>query len=185
MYTANVVDTVVFRSLGKQSSRHHRRLKRAVDAAETELWVPATVYDELADFGVEPPVNPYLDDGIDEGWIRLGKPMPGDRRDDIEAVDNPVERARHLADEFISQNSKYPTTNNWRDSALVALVVHLFETNTRIRVITHTADELLAKACAVVPPEFGYYEITSRYYNPPGTAKRAFPVVDSLTWDGQ
>ena len=67
---------------------------------------------------------------------------------------------------------------------MVALAVHLFETNKRIRIITHTADELLAKACAIIPPEFGYYEVKSRYYHPPRTAKETFPTVDSLSWDG-
>jgi putative resolvase len=53
----------------------------------------------------------------------------------------------------------------------------------RIRVITHTADEPLTKACARIPAEFGYYEIKSRYYNPPQTAKTEFPTVDRLTWN--
>jgi hypothetical protein len=49
---------------------------------------------------------------------------------------------------------------------------------------THTADENLAKTCARIPPEFGYYDIKSRYYTPPQTAKREFPTVDQLTWSG-
>lgn len=87
------------------------------------------------------------------------------------------------ANHFLDHHSKYPTTNNWRDAAIVALAVHLFGRNKRIRVITHTADELLAKACAIIPPEFGYHEIASRYYNPPETAKEQFPTIESLTWD--
>jgi hypothetical protein len=67
MYTANIVDTVMFRSLGTQPNTHLQSLKRAVKAAETELWVPATIYRELADYGDRSPVNPYLDDGIEEG----------------------------------------------------------------------------------------------------------------------
>jgi hypothetical protein len=186
MYTANIVDTVMFRNLGKQPSPHLQSLQRAVKQAETELWVPATVYRELADYGnVAPPVNPYLDDAIEEGWIRVATPLPGVRRDTVDAVDDPGEKARHLADEFLNQESKYPVTNNWRDASVVALAVWLFERNARIRVITHTADESLAKACACIPPEFGYYEIESRYYNPPQTAKHEFPTVDSLTWDGR
>lgn len=184
MYTANIVDTVMFRSLGKQPNTYLQSLKRAVKAAETELWVPATIYRELADYGNGSPVNPYLDDAIGEGWVRVATPLPGDRSDDFDAVDEPVAKARHLADAFLNQQSKYPETNNWRDASLVALAVKLFERNARIRVITHTADESLAKACARIPPEFGYYEIKSRYYNPPQTAKHDFPAVDSLTWDG-
>ena len=84
---------------------------------------------------------------------------------------------------FSSNLCKYPETNNWQDAALVALAVRLFDANARIRVITHTADKNLAMACARLPPEFGYYEIKSRYYNPPQTAKAAFPTVDQLTWN--
>jgi hypothetical protein len=186
MYTANIVDTVMFRNLGKHPSPHLETLKRAVKTAETELWVPAPVYRELADYGdAGPPVNPYLDDAIEEGWVRVATPLPGVRSDAFDSVDDPVEKARHLADEFLNQESKYPVTNNWRDASLVALAVRLFAHNTRIRVITHTADEGLAKACACIPPEFGYYEIESRYYNPPQTSKHEFPTVDSLTWDGR
>ncbi|MEY7850534.1 hypothetical protein AB7C87_15200 [Natrarchaeobius sp. A-rgal3] len=148
--------------------------------------MPATVYHELADHGTaETPVNPYLDPAIEAGWVRVATPLPGDRTDALDTVDEPVEAARHLADEFLNRRSKYPVTNNWRDASLVALAVRLFERNVRIRVITHTADERLAAACARIPPEFGYYEIESRYYNPPQTAKREFPHTDSLTWDGR
>jgi len=185
MYTANIVDTVIFRSLGKHPSPHGEALKRAVKAAETELWVPATIYRELADYGRDSPVNPYLDAAIEEGWVRVGTPLPGVRRDAFDSVDGTVAKARHLGDAFLNQHSKYPVTNNWRDASLVALAVRLFEQNARIRVITHTADESLAKACTCIPPEFGYYEIESRYYNPPQTAKQEFPTIDSLTWDGQ
>lgn len=185
MYTANIVDTVLFRTLGKHPSPHLQRLERAVETAETELWVPATIYRETVNSGTDPPVNPYLDTGIEKGWIRVATPLPGRRNDPFDSVDDPVAAARHLADDFLNRESKYPVTNNWRDASLVALAVRLFEHNTRIRVITHTADELLAKACARIPPEFGYYDIESRYYTPPQTAKRQFPTVDSLTWDGR
>ena len=65
---------------------------------------------------------------------------------------------------------------------MVALAVRLFDANARIRVITHTADENLAKACARIPPELRYYDIKSRYYNPPQTAKVKFPTAGQLTW---
>ena len=186
MYTANIVDSVIFRNLGKHPSPHLQSLKHAIKTAETELWVPATVYHELTDSGnADSPVNPYLDTAIEEGWVRVATPLPSVRGDAFESVDDPVERARHLADEFLNQQSKYPVTNNWRDASLVALAVRLFERNIRIHVITHTADEGLAKACARIPPEFGYYDIESRYYNPPQTAKHEFPTVESLTWDGR
>jgi hypothetical protein len=185
MYTANIVDAVIFRSLGKSPSQHWQSLKQAVKQAETELWVPAAIYRELTDYGVDPPVNPYLDKGVKKGWVRVATPLPGDRDDTIDIVDEPVEKAHHLADELLNQESKYPVMNNWRDASMVALAVRLFEQNARIRIITHTADESLARACARVPPEFGYYDIESRYYNPPQTAKDKFPTVESLTWSGR
>jgi hypothetical protein len=184
MYTANIADTVMFRNLGKYPSPHLRSLKQAVAEAETEIWVPAAVYHELADTGnTGSPKNPYLDAAIEDGWLRVAIPLPGRRADGYDPSADSIEKARFIADEFLNRQSKYPETNNWQDAALVALAVRLFDENTRIRVITHTADENLAAACARIPPEFGYYDIQSRYYNPPQTAKSEFPTVESLTWD--
>ncbi|SDY62446.1 hypothetical protein [Halopenitus persicus] len=184
MYTANIADTVMFRNLGKHPSPRLQSLKRAVEEVGTEIWVPAAVYRELVDTGnTDPPTNPYLDSAIEEGWLRVATPLPGDRTKGFDNSAGPVEKARFVADEFLNQQSKYPETNNWRDASLVALAVRLFDANTRIRVITHTADKNLATACARLPPEFGYYDIKSRYYNPPQTAKSEFPTVDQLTWN--
>ncbi|ATW87225.1 hypothetical protein halTADL_0411 [Halohasta litchfieldiae] len=185
LYTANIVDTVIFRSLGKSPSPQLRSLKQAVAEADTELWVSPSIYRELTNYGEDPPRNPYLDTGIKEGWIRVATPLPNNRNSAFDSVTDPVEQAQHLADEYLNQQSKYPNTNNWRDASVVALAVRLFEQNTRIRVITHTADKTLAQACARIPPEFGYYDIESRYYNPPQKAKKQFPTVESLSWSSQ
>lgn len=107
-------------------------------------------------------MNPYLDDSVEDGWVRVAIPPVGNRDDAFESVSNPVEKAQHLTDELLNQQSKYPVTNNRRDASVVALAVRLFEQNARIRVITHTANERLARACARIPPECGYYEIESR-----------------------
>lgn len=77
MFTANIVDTSIFRSLGKPSNPQFKSLKNAVDQAGTELWVPAPIYRELTDYGTDPPVNPYLDDGVEDGWIRVAIPLAG------------------------------------------------------------------------------------------------------------
>lgn len=185
MYTANIVDAVIFRSLGKSPNPLLDSLQTAVEQADTELWVPASIYRELTDYGTVPAVNPYLDAGVVDGWIRIALPLTANRDEQFESVADPVTQAQHLTDDFLNQRSKYPVTNNWRDASIVALAVRLFEQNARIRVITHTADEGLAQACARIPPEFGYYEIKSRYYNPPHTARDTFPTVESLTWNGQ
>lgn len=182
-YTANIVDTVVFRSLGKHPNPHLRSLERAVEEAGTEIWVPPAVYHELSDTGTADSTdNPYLDRAIEGGWLRVAAPLPGDRADGFDPGAGPVERARFVADEFLNRQSKYPETNNWRDAALVALTVRLFERNARIRAVTHTADAALARACARIPPEFGYHDVQSRYYNPPQTAREEFPSVERLTW---
>ena len=183
MYTANIADTVIFRSLGKEPNPHLETLKQAVKEADTEIWVPPVVYHELSDTNeTDAPANPYLDTAIAEGWLRVTIPLAIDRDEGFDRSANPVVKARKVADDFLNARSKYPETNNWRDAAIVALAVRLFEENERIRVITHTADESLAKACARIPPECGYYEIESRYYNPPQTVKSEFPTVDSLSW---
>ena len=182
LYTANIVDTVIFRSLGKSPSSHLQSLKQAVSESGTEIWVPPSVYRELTNYGVEPPKNPYLDTGIEEGWIRVSTPLSNNRNTAFDSVTDPAEQAQHLADEYLNQQSKYPNTNNWRDASIVGLAIRLFEQNTRIRVITHTADETLVQACALIPPEFGYYDIEARYYNPPQKAKQRFPTVKSLSW---
>ena len=182
LYTANIVDTVIFRSLGKSPSPQLRSLKQAVSEADTEIWVSPSIYRELTNYGEDPPRNPYLDTGIEEGWIRVATPLPNNRDAAFDSVTDSVERAQHLADEYLNQQSKYPNTNNWQDASVVALAVRLFEQNTRIRIITHTADTALAQACAHIPPEFGYYDIESRYYNPPQKAKKQFPTVESLSW---
>ena len=183
LYTANIVDTVIFRSLGKSLSPQLRSLKQAVAEAGTELWVSPSIYRELTNYGEDPPSNPYLDTGIEEGWIRVGTPLPNNRNTTFDSVTDPIEQAQHLADEYLNQQSKYPNTNNWRDASVVALAVRLFEQNTRIRIITHTADTALAQACTRIPPEFGYYDIQSRCYNPPQKAKKQFPTVESLSWN--
>lgn len=183
MYTANIADTVIFRSLGKQPNPRLQTLKRAVKEADTEIWVPPVVYHELSDTsGANVPANPYLDTAVAEGWLRVALPLPGDRGEDFDGSADPVAKARTITDDFLNARSKYPETNNWRDAAIVALAVRLFQENARIRVITHTADEKLAKACARIPPEFGYYEIQSQYYHPPQTIKSEFPTVDGLSW---
>jgi len=41
MYTANIADTVMFRNLGKYPNSRIQSLKRAVEEAGTEIWVPA------------------------------------------------------------------------------------------------------------------------------------------------
>jgi hypothetical protein len=168
---------------GEHPNPHLDTLKEAVETAQTEIWVPELIYEELAEQNPDDTLtNPYLDRGIEEGWIRLVTlPEPEDDTVSVESGSNLAVEAWQEANQFLDQHSKYPTTNNWRDGSVVASAVHLFEENKRIRVITHTADELLAKACAIIPPEFGYHEVASRYYHPPRTAKRTFPTVDSLT----
>lgn len=130
IYTANIVDTVIFRSLGKSPNHHLQSLKQVVEEAGTELWVSPAIYRELADYGREPPRNPYLDSGIEDGWIRVATPLSGNRETPFDSVSDPAEQAQHLADDYLNQQSKYPDINNWRDASVIALAVRLFEQNT-------------------------------------------------------
>jgi hypothetical protein len=88
----------MFRNLGKYPSPHWQSLERAVADAETEIWVPAAVYHELSDTGsADSPTNPYLDGAVEEGWLRVATPLPGDRtegsgeRRDASALPSAVE----------------------------------------------------------------------------------------------
>ncbi|ERG94132.1 MAG: hypothetical protein J07HQW2_00566 [Haloquadratum walsbyi J07HQW2] len=106
MYTANIADTVMFRNLGKQPSSHLQSLKSAVEEAGTEIWVPAAVYHELADArSADSPTNPCLDTAIEEGWLRVAPPLPGDRTEGFDNSAGPVEKARFVADGFLNQQS--------------------------------------------------------------------------------
>ena len=146
MYTANIVDTVIFRSLGKHPNPHLDTLEDVIEEAQTEIWIPELIYKELADHGPDGTTNPYLDHGTGDGWIRVVTlPDPESDLVDGESGHSPTTEAWQEATHFIDQHSKYPTTNNWRDAAVVALAVHLFEQNKRIRVITHTADDCWRK----------------------------------------
>jgi len=64
LYTANIVDTVIFRSLRKSPRLQLRLLKQAVAEADTELWISPSIYRELTNYGEDPPRNPYLDTGV-------------------------------------------------------------------------------------------------------------------------
>lgn len=71
LYTANIVDTVIFRTLGKSPIPQLRSLKQAVAEADTDLWISPSIYRELTNYGEDLPNNPYLDAGIEEGWSRV------------------------------------------------------------------------------------------------------------------
>jgi hypothetical protein len=121
LYTANIADTVMFWNLGKHPSPHLQSLQRAIKKAGTEIWVPGAVYHELADDGTaESPANRHLDGAIEDGWLRVATPLPRDRASGCDASADPVEKARFIADEFLNQQNKFPGSNDWTDTALVA-----------------------------------------------------------------
>jgi hypothetical protein len=65
MYTANIADTIIFRSLGEEPNLRLQTLKRAVKEADTEIWVPPVVYHELTDTSeVDAPASPCLLSGM-------------------------------------------------------------------------------------------------------------------------
>ena len=102
MYTANIADTVIFRSLGKEPNPRLETLKQAVKEADTEIWVPPVVYHELSDASeADVPANPYLDTAIAEGWLRVAIPLAGDRGESFDRSANSVVKARTIADDFL------------------------------------------------------------------------------------
>lgn len=184
-YTANLVDTGVFRAIGKPPNVHYDALKDAVTTADATLHLPATIYEELggsSETDEFPAGSDYVDDAIREGWITVAEPLPGARTDDYEDVTAPVERSRHDAHQVIANLTNHPkTVNQWDDTALVGLAVRLFEQNERIRIIVHTTDQALSKAVRVVVPHYGYYEIKSRYY-PPQSVQDRIMMREKFTW---
>ena len=74
-------------------------ISRAVQEAGTEIRVPAAFCHGLADTGsTDSPTNPYLDAAIEEGWLRVATPLPGDRTKEFDRSAGPVEKARFVAE---------------------------------------------------------------------------------------
>lgn len=184
-YTANLVDTGVFRALGKPPNKHYDNLKTAVTSVGATLHIPATMYRELGgDIAGEefPSGSEYVDHAIRDGWITVADRLPGNRTDEYEDLDSSVEKSRHDGHQVIARLTNHPqTVNQWDDTALIGLAVRLFEQNERIRILVHTTDYALAKAVRVVVPEYGYYDTKTRYY-PPRTVKEQFPEKTSFSW---
>jgi len=180
MYTANIADTVMFRTWGSTRVRTYRKSARK-KLPEPNLGA-SMAYHELADTGV--PTRRRI-----RTSIRLSK-KGGFSSISITAQRGSIgldqlEKARfRFADEFLNQQQNKVS----RDEQLAGCGVGRVGSSIvrceclRIHVITHTADENLVKACARIPPEFGYYDIKSRY-NPPQTTKVEFPTVGQLTWN--
>lgn len=183
-YTANLVDTGIFRAIGKPPNEQYDKLRAAVASADTRLHIPATIYEELGgDTTADafPSGSEYVDEAIRDGWVIVADQLPGSFADD-EDITSPVERSRHDAHRVIANVTNHPkTVNQWDDTALVGLAVRLFEQNERIRVLVHTTDRALSKAVRVVVPQYGYYEVKCRYY-PPQTVKDQIGLETNLAW---
>jgi hypothetical protein len=185
MYTANIVDTGLFRAIGKPPTESYETLRAVVTTAEATLHIPSVIYEEL---GGEPAAetppsgSDYVDRAIDDGWVTVANPVSGTFADAFVDAGSPVERARHDAHQVIATLTNHPqTVNQWDDTAIAGLTVRLFEQNQQLRIIVHTTDKALATAVRAVVPQYGYYDIKTRYY-PPRTAKDRFPVADNFTW---
>jgi len=185
MFTANLVDTGLFRAIGTPSAPAYTALERVVVDAETTLQIPATMYAELGgtiQSDTAPSGSKYVDAAIRDGWVTVADPLSGNSDASYDTATTPVERARHDAHHVIAHTTNHPSTVNvWDDTALVGLAVRLFEHNEQIRVIVHTTDRPLATATQVVVPEYGYYDVRPRYY-PPQTVKDYFPRTANFTW---
>jgi hypothetical protein len=185
MYTANIVDTGVFRGVGGPQGDHYAELEAAVTADSRQLAITPTVYAEL---GGDPTATSipsgsyYVDDAIRAGWVSVTDPVPGKREGSFQHASNPVVKARHDAHDVLASVTNHPkTVNAWPDTSLVGLAIRYFEANHRMRVIIHTTDRGLAKAAQIVIPEYSYHDIRIEYY-PPQSVARTAPDPANFTW---
>lgn len=189
MYTANVVDTVTLRCLGRPPNRHHDELRRVLDDLDRRMTITATTDTELGS-NSRVAGNPFADDLIEAGYCRVARPVedPVDRAfgsiDERSSDLSTVAQARYHAFDVIDDQTRGQTVvrNAWRDTAIVGLVTRLFEANERLRVIVHTCDGPLERAVESVVPFLGYHDVRARQYDPGRDTKRRFPTREALVW---
>ena len=189
MYTANVVDTVTLQCLGRPPNDHYRRLREALEEADQSLTVSATTDSELRS-NSNVSGNPFVDGLVADGYCRVAPPVEDPVDGDFQALDDGrgegsvVSRARYYAYDVIDDQTSGQTvvSNAWRDTALVGLIVRLFEDNERMRAIVHTCDGPLVRAVESVVPYLGYYDVRAEQYTPGEETKTVFPRRDSFVW---
>lgn len=161
MYVVNLVDTGVFRGLGKPPNEKYEQVKRAVEQAGETLCLPQPIYEELGgETSAEtyPYESDYVSEGIQEGWIDVAT---------TKCQSAPAKAAKADATAFIAEHSNHPKTAvTAEDAAIIGYAVQLFEDNETIFVNIHTTDKPVANAAIQIIPEFGYYDVQA-YFDPP------------------
>lgn len=159
-YTINIVDSGIFRGLGKPPTDGFDKLRSAVNEANQKLVLTQDIYRELGgNPESDPPCSsPYVSPGVDEGWIEVADPLQS-----IPVVDKAVEAAKQV---ITSQMNHPKTACADEDATIVGLAAQYFELNEYIDVIIHTTDLALARGANVVISELGYYDFSAEYMSP-------------------
>lgn len=160
-YTVNIVDTGIFRAIGKPPNEQFDALEKSVQRVDQTLLLTWDVYKEMSgDPTSNPPPSdsPWVAPGMESGWIILA--------DELESMPD-IDKALDAAEEAITDLSAHPKTACAdEDASLIAMAVQLFEKNESLNVTIHTTDKAVAKVALALVPEFGYYDI-SAYFVPP------------------
>lgn len=137
MTATYIADTGVFVRCGGPTREKFRRLRRAVRSANTSLYVPRRVYEEL---GGDPDASAYpsgdtpWQDGIDEGWITVA--------DELDYSNPLVSTVMDESRRFIAnQTDRREDAIEKADTALLGLAVHLLERGDAARVVLLTTDK--------------------------------------------
>jgi hypothetical protein len=162
MQVVNIVDTGIFRAIGKPPNQNYDTLKDIVtDIPEATIQLPRPIYRELGgdpDTAPHPTGSSYVDTGIEEGWISVADPL-----EDEPPVSDAIRDAEHVMNAEIAHPK---TTGLEEDLSLIGLAVQLFDRAESIHVNIFTTDKPLQKAAVVVIQYYGYYDCDV-YFAPP------------------
>lgn len=100
MKVINILDTGVFRAIGKPPNTDYDELRTILTRFETEVHLPRPIYAELGgdpEADSQPSGSDYADEGIREGWIKIADPIV-----DSSLAADAVRDARHVMEAEIA-----------------------------------------------------------------------------------
>ncbi|ELY97275.1 hypothetical protein C482_13615 [Natrialba chahannaoensis JCM 10990] len=100
MRVVNVLDTGIFRGIGKPPSAAYDDLETIITDHTVEIQLPRPIYAELGGDPTadqQPSGSDYVDQAIRDGWIDIAAPVA-----DSEPVDAAVQDARHVMESAIT-----------------------------------------------------------------------------------
>lgn len=162
MKVVNIVDTGIFRAIGKPPNPDYDTLTRIVRTETgSVIQLPRPIYRELGgdpDADAYPSGSPYVDDALRAGWVELADPI-----EETSPVTDAVRDARNIIEAEIN----HPKTAVLdEDLSLVGLAIQLFERAEAIHINLFTTDDPLRKAATIVVQYYGYYDFDV-YFAPP------------------